>query len=180
MPGQEYSLNLGLDVLPISTDKDNLPDISRLYNAVKNTARALDTYTGAIPVQQEDREAVGINTLKLQNICKMMVKTTVAVEAGMIVAVEWSGTEFLCHPRIPPEPSLLGNVFVLEDVAVGEYAEVYLKGLNYGCSGLAIGSTPVVYDTYPGIIMTTPPGSFVDSLLIAGTVLSSNAVWMAQ
>ena len=83
--GQEYSLNLGLDVLPISTDKDNLPDLNRLYNAVKGVARGLDTYTNIISPPEDEWESIGCGYNRVRNATRSYVIAGEDLAAGTFV-----------------------------------------------------------------------------------------------
>ena len=174
--GQEYSLNLGLDVLPISTDKDNLPDLNRLYNAVKGVARGLDDYTGAISVPKDEWSERSIGSLRLQNMCRVYVKTSIALVAGQFVGFTNVGSELSVIAANATAPNLFARGFVLESFAVDEFAEVFLAGLNYRLSGLMPGEAYKLNDAGAVVALSVVPTSYTNAL---GVALATNALWFA-
>lgn len=171
--GQEYSLNLGLDVLPISTDKDNLPDLNRLYNAVKGVARGLDDYTGAISVPKDEWSERSIGSLRLQNMCRVYAKTGEELVAGQFVSLTASGSELYVLAANATNPSRFPRGFVLESFSVGDYVEVYLSGLNYKLAGLTPGGIYKLDNT--GAVI--PEGVAGTYHVYLGIALATNAIW---
>lgn len=176
MAGQSYSTNLGLDVLPVSTDPDNLPDINRLYNAVKALAYNLDAATGVVSKPSDDWSTAGFSFLRLQNSCRLYVKFTEAVIPGNLVslynnagelAAQKAGGVFLAGG--------LARGFVLSSVAVGEYGEVFLKGLNNMIAGMTPGQAYDLSDTTAGVL--TAVGATSPYKQPCGFAVDTNAFW---
>ena len=141
--GQEYSLNLGLDVLPISTDKDNLPDLNRLYNAVKGVARGLDTYTNTLSPQEDEWQAIGFGYNRVRNLTRSYVIAGEDLAAGTFVEFYAdSGTlkARLVNPGVSTVAPRPPNGFIQTAVAAGDVAEVFLSGLLTNVSGLTLGA----------------------------------------
>lgn len=138
---QDYSLNLGLDIVPITTDPQNLPDMYRLYNAVKGVAAALDSAAGTVSRPKGDWATVGTGALRTQNLSRFYVLASEAMTAGMIVSI-WNNAG-VPNVRKAGGPALgggLGNGFVLANVSASEYCEVFLAGANTGITGLVPGT----------------------------------------
>jgi len=130
---QQYSLDLGLDIVPISKDPENMGDMYRLYNAVKLVAGALDLYTGSLGANAEDWSIADTTYVRSQNISRIYRIFDIAVTAGQIVTIKSTGniglaTTGLAHGWSPIP------------VAAGQYGEVRLFGLHTSVSGLTPGT----------------------------------------
>lgn len=164
--GQEYSLNLGLDVLPISTDKDNLPDLNRLYNAVKGVARCLDTYTNTLSPQEDEWQAIGFGYNRIRNLTKSYVIAGEDLAAGNFVEF-YTDAGILKARIVNPPTSIPGPRppcgFVQESFVSGNFAEIYLAGLLTNIAGLVLGthywyywdSSDIIGPTYQKGFITT-------------------------
>lgn len=144
---QQYSVNLGLDIVPITKDPDNIGDIYRLYNAVKSVAAALDSYTGAIGADVADWPVAGTEFLLVQRECRIYVLFDATVTVGQLVALNSSGNAVL---------SAVGTVMGWAPVAVtsGQYGEVRLFGLDVAVAGLTPGTWYYASATPGGITAT--------------------------
>jgi len=144
---QSYSVNLGLDIVPISKDPDNSGDLYRLYNAVKSLASALDSYTGVTGANSDDWSVAGTEYLLLQRTARIYVLFDVAVTLGQLVALNSSGHAIL---------SGIGTVqgWAPTAVAAGAYGEVRLFGLHTAVSGLTPGTAYYASSTAGGITGT--------------------------
>ena len=142
---QQLSLNLGLDVVPLSKDPDNLGDIYRLYNAVKLLAAALDAYTGIIGASAEDYATAGSSFILTQNSARLYIQFAATVTAGQLVKITAAGKADL---------GVAGNVigWAPAAVAINDYGEVRLLGLDTAIAGLTPGVTYYASAGTPGAI----------------------------
>lgn len=172
---QDYSLNLGLDIVPITTDPQNLPDMYRLYNAVKGVAAAIDSYTGPVSRPKADWPTAGTSAIKTQNMARWYVTTSEALTAGMIVSI-WNDAG-VAKVRKAGGPALgggLGAGFVLASFAAGEVAEVLLSGLNTGISGMIPGTYYDLSLVTAGAVSTGVASPNKQTL---GVALTASALW---
>lgn len=156
--GQEYSLNLGLDVLPISTDKDNLPDLNRIYNAVKLIARGLDTYTNTLSPPVDEWQAIGFGYNRVRNLTKSYVIAGEDLAAGNFV--EFYVDAGILKARIVNPPTVITGPrppcgFVQESFVSGDFAEIYLAGLLTNIAGLVLGAHYWYYWDISGTSLST-------------------------
>jgi len=168
--GYSTSTNLGLDIVPITNDPENLGDISRLYNAVKLVASAMDTYTGAGRIDSADMEATGTSGVIVQNMCKVFVLFVEDVTAGMLVALDASGNAV---------KGVAGTVIGWSPIAVtsGNYGEVRLLGLHTAVSGLTPGTTYYASNITPGYIDFGPPIWEGKKVQPVGVALTANSMF---
>jgi hypothetical protein len=172
---QDYSLNLGLDILPITTDPQNLPDMYRLYNAVKGVAAAIDNYTGAVSRPKADWPTLGVNAIRNQNMSRLYIMTSEVLTAGMIVSI-WddAGTAKVRKAGGPALAGGLGAGFVLASFSAGEYCEVFLSGLNTGIAGMVPGTYYDLSLVTAGAVSTGVASPNKQTL---GVALSATALW---
>jgi hypothetical protein len=142
---QQLSLNLGLDVVPLSKDPDNLGDIYRLYNAVKLLAAALDAYTGILGALTEDYATAGSDFILTQNSARLYTQFAATVTAGQLIKITAAGKADL---------GVAGNVigWAPAAVAINDYGEVRLLGLDTAIAGLTPGVTYYASAGTPGAI----------------------------
>jgi hypothetical protein len=132
MPNQ-FSVNLGLDIVPQSKDPDNLGDLYRLYNASKSLAGALDDYTGAIGANQEDWSVAGTEYLLLQRMTRIYVQFAVTVTTGQILTINSAGNAALAATGA-------AQGWAPAPVAAGAWGEMRLMGLHSAVAGLTPGT----------------------------------------
>lgn len=140
----QSSINLQLDVLPASTDKNNFADLFKLYNAVKLLADSIDLYTGeGIPTGSESYN--GLTYLRLQKIARVYLQASVAITPGQMVGINASSQFILGTP---------GTVrgFAPAAISSGAYGEIDLLGLCLNYTGLTPGAT--YYAAAAGAIST--------------------------
>ena len=130
---QQYTTNLGLDLVPISKDPNNNGDLYRLYNAVKAVAANLDAYTGAAGAETGDWAVAFTEFLLLQRMSRVYVVFGSTVTAGQLVGINSSGQAVL---------AATGAVqgWAPNAVAAGQYGEMRLLGLHTAVSGLTPGT----------------------------------------
>lgn len=130
---QQLSLDLQLDIMPTTQDKDNLYDIAKLYNAVKLVASALDSYTGILGAEPEDYASADTRFITIQNMARLYRKAAVAISGGNTVSLNSSGEYIL---------GTIGTVvgWAPSAIAAGSYGEVKLLGLCPNIGGLTPGA----------------------------------------
>lgn len=155
MSGQAYSFNLGLDIVPISTDADpdGVQNFHRLYNAVKGVAIALDSAAGTISKPKEDWSTTGIGYLRAQNLSRFYCLFSESVISGNMVSI-WdnAGTP---NARKAGGVGLAGGLaagFVLAPVTAGQYGEIFLSGANTAISGMTSGVYYDLSNTTAGLV----------------------------
>ena len=65
--------NLGLDIMPITQDPQVLPDMIRVYNAIKLLSSNLDIYSGVQGESSDYWGQAGITRLLITNLCRLYV-----------------------------------------------------------------------------------------------------------
>ena len=143
----QYSQNLGLDLVPLTKDPENLGDIYRLYNAVKLVMTALDSYTGAIPPESGDWSTVGSSAIMVQNLCRHYAQAATNITPGQLIALNSSGQFIL---------GTVGNVIGWAPLAInsGAYGEIKLLGLHTAVAGLTPGVSYYASSTAGAITST--------------------------
>lgn len=164
---QEYSLNLGLDVVPQTKDPDNLGDIYRLYNAAKALAYALDAYTGAIGASAEDYNIAGTEFLLLQRMSRVYLEYGANATAGQLLAINSSGKLVL---------GTIGNVVAWSPSGgtLGQFGEARLLGLHSAVSGLTPGISYYASST-PGAITSSVTAQKVGVAMAANKLMFNPA-----
>ena len=152
--GASFTSNLGLDIAPISTDKNNLRDLWALYNAVKILATNLDSYTGIV----EEEVAYWPSTppqgsLLLQNHSRIYVPFSETVTPGNTITL-WNDSGVLRAKK-----GSAGDVrgFAPHAVSSGSYGVVCLLGLCQVISGMTPGIVYYAQPTIPGLVTATVP-----------------------
>ena len=174
-----YTSNLGLDIMPITQDPKVLPDMIRVYNAIKLLASNLDIYSGAQGESSEYWGQAGITRLLITNLCRLYVPASETIKAGMIVNLYNSSGNLTARkavdsPSNKSDPYYPQNAFALSN-SVGGQVEVALMGVNTAYSGLVPGTTYYT-STTPGNI--TAAGNITYHLNVVGTALNSTSLWI--
>lgn len=173
--GQAYSFSLGLDIVPITTDPENLQDMYRLYNAVKGLAIALDSAAGTISRPTEDWATAGVSSIRQQNMSRFYCKFSETVGAGHIVSF-WNNAG-VTTARKAGGASLAGGLgmgFVVAPVNSGDFGEVFLSGVNASIAGLTPGLTYDLSSSVAGLVTTSASSPYKQTL---GFALTDKAFW---
>ena len=171
---QQFSLNLGLDVMPISQDPDAMPDLMRLYNAVKLLAGALDEYTGALGAESGDYSTAGLTKLRLTGTTRIYVLFSEAVTSGQLVTLYNNAGVLTAKKAGGGTWAGLARGFVLSSVSNGAYGEVFLQGANNAISGMTPGTLYYTSDVTAGAVST---GATTPHIQPVGIALSANTLW---
>ena len=172
----QYSVNLGLDVFPTTTDPDNAFDINRLYNACRSLAIGLDSASGAIGRDPSEWAQTGTNALRLQNMTRVYVMFSESVIAGNIINLY--NNAGVLNARKAGGAALAGGLargFVIASVTSGSYGEVFLGGANAFISGLTPGTPYYLSTGTAGLLTPTAPGGGLTQDV--GFALSSSVLW---
>ena len=161
--------NLGLDIMPITQDPQVLPDMIRVYNAIKLLSSNLDIYSGVQGESSDYWGQAGITRLLITNLCRLYVPASEAISAGMIVNLYNNGGNLTARKA---SDNYSPNAFALANSTNGQI-EVALMGVNSAYSGLTPGT---VYhtSTTPGYISSAPG---LNSQVV-GTALNSTSLWI--
>lgn len=148
MANQEYSVNLGLDLSPISKDPENLGDLYRLYNAVKLVMSAVDSYTGILGAPNDQWSTIGADFITSQNSNRHYAQANVAISGGAICGLNSAGKIVL---------AVAGGVvgWAPFSIASGDFGEIRLFGVHKAVAGLIPGTTYYASAGTPGAITTT-------------------------
>lgn len=174
---QEYSLQLGLDLVPITTDPENLPDMYRLYNATKNLAVALDSAAGTISRPKGDWNTVGSGALRLQNLTRFYCLFSETVAAGHLINIY--NNAGVPNARKAGGVSLAQGLalgFVQEPVTAGQYGEIFLGGVNPYIAGLTPGALYYTSTITAGLLSASAGSPYIQSI---GFALDSSHLWFA-
>jgi len=138
------SINTGLPNIPDPPDPTFFAEFTRVYNAIRNLTIAVDSYTGALPVEpQYYAQTAPTSTLLSQNTQRLYVKFTDAAAYGQTLDL-WDNSGSLAA-RLSSAAAAGKPVrawcSTAGGVLVGGYGEVMLGGLCTAVSGLTIGQT---------------------------------------
>lgn len=127
-----YSTDLGLGLLPETKDKQNFPDMLRVYNALRALAGNLDSYTGKVPA------AVAANPVYSPSPATPSCTAGVALAVGSCINFGTSTTTLVATLAdaglgIPPQG------IILKGGAVGAAVTPAISGPAACFTGLAVG-----------------------------------------
>lgn len=173
-----YTSNLGLDIMPITQDPQVLPDMIRVYNAIKLLASNLDIYSGAQGESSDYWGQAGITRLLITNLCRLYVPASESISAGMIVNLYNSGGNLTARKAVDSTTSINTGVYYPQNAfalsnSTGGQVEVALMGVNTAYSGLTPAVTYYTSST-PGYI--TPADTYHKN--VVGTALNSTSLWI--
>ena len=170
MANNQLSINLGLDIVPISKDPENVGDIYRLYNAVKLVASGLDQYSGAVGADATDWSTAGTAWIQLQNLARLYVQFNATVTTGQLIALNSSGQAVL---------GTAGNVigWAPTGVTSGQYGEVRLLGLHTAITGMTPGQVYYASNSVAGGITAGPPLTEGYRVQEVGFAIASNKLF---
>lgn len=156
------SVNMGLDISPITQDKHLLGDLKRLYYALTALADALDNYTGILGAQPDEYATANMQYLRTQDISRLYRKATVAITAGQTVSIDAAG-QFIV--------GVLGTVvgWAPANIAINAYGEIRLAGKCTSFAGLAPG-TKYYAQAAPGTIGAGVTAQSIGMALDANTM----------
>lgn len=133
MANLEYSVNLGLDLVPLTKDPENAGDIYRLYNAAKLIMAAVDQYTGILGAPSDQWATIGADFITSQNQNRHYAQAAAAITAGQICTINASGQIALALA-----PNAVG--WAPFAIAAGAYGEIRLFGIHKAVTGLTPGT----------------------------------------
>ena len=164
MPNQ-LSVNLGLDSIPSTRDPDNLYDITRLYNAVKALAGALDTYTGVLRAEIVDYSSASTKLITSHCTNRLYKQAAVDIAAGNTVSINSSGQFVL---------GVAGTVigWAPLPITAGAYGEVRLFGLCQSIGSLTPGTA--YYASATAGLVTSTAGAQKIGIAIEATKMMFN------
>ena len=132
MANQEYSVNLGLDLVPLAKDSETLGDLYRLYNACKLIMSAVDQYTGILGASSDQWSTMGADFITSQNQNRFYGQALAAITPGQFCGLKASGQIVT---------ALAGNIIGFAPFAIGagSYGEIRLFGIHKAVTGLTPG-----------------------------------------
>lgn len=170
----QLSLNLGLDLAPLCTDEKVLPDLYRVYNAIKLLNSQLDDFAGVIGVDPALWSTSGADRITLQNLTRYYVATTDNLTVGQCVNVyNVAGVAKVRKSGGGAFTPTRG--FVLANYTAGDFVEVFLAGVHNGFAGLTPGVLYYTSDVTAGAVTATPPAS--PNRQAVGYALSASQLW---
>jgi hypothetical protein len=172
MPHQ-LSLNLGLDVMPISQSPDTLPDLLRLYNACNLLASQIDDFTGAIGAEPSTWSQQGASRIVTQNGARLYCQTTEALSPGNVVTLYNSGATTLAKKAGGSTWQGYARGFVLDTFAANSWCEIFLIGVNNAIAGMTPGTVYYISEGTPGLIAAST-GTHAQKV---GYALSTTQLW---
>lgn len=148
------SVNLGLPATPDTDDTKLYAGLLPLYNAVRNVAYALDSYTGNGLITREEYSQVNsVSQLLIQKQAIMFIKAAEAMSAGTLVNVfDYLGTP---HIRKAQSGVYRCHAFTIDSVAIGAHVPICFFGLCPFIGGLTAGVEYYVSASTPGAVTTT-------------------------
>jgi len=144
----EYSQNLGLDLVPLSKDPENLGDLYRLYNACKLIMGAVDTYTGILGAPNADWNTIGADFITIQNTARFYGQASIAIGGGAICGINAAGKLILATAG-----QAVG--WAPFPIALNAFGEIRLIGVHKAVTGLTPGTAYYSSAGTPGAITTT-------------------------
>ena len=138
------SVNTGLPNIADPPDPSFFPEFTRVYNAVRNIALALDAYTGFVGVDKQFwGQTTPATSLLSQNLQRLYVPASVNISYGQTVNLYSNAgvlTARLANASAAGTP-MHGWCSTSGGVLAGATGEFMLGGLCPAISGLTIGST---------------------------------------
>lgn len=170
------SINTGLPNIPDPADPADFAEFARIYNAIRNTAIALDAYTGALAAEpQFYSQTPAATTLLVQNMQRVYCKFDTLTAYGKTVYLYQSGgilTAGLSTATDPTKP-IRGWCNTPSGVAAGAYGEVMLGGLCSAIGGMTPGTTYFAGNTAGTI--ANGPGTYSQKV---GFAISASQIFM--
>lgn len=160
MANQEYSVNLGLDIVPISRDSENLGDLYRLYNACKLTMSAIDQYTGILGAPQDQWNTIGADFITSQNQNRHYAQAAVNISGGAVCGLDATGKIVLATAG-----AVIG--WAPFSIAANDFGEIRLFGVHIAVAGLTPGTWYYASAGTPGAITATVTGQKIGYALKA-------------
>jgi hypothetical protein len=158
---QKLSVNLGLDQLPSTDDQALFIQLTRIYNAIRNLASGVDTYTG--PLQYDSAlwsVLTPAQTLWTAGANRLYLKFSDTVVAG--AACNIYDNAGVMTARKAGGPAWAGGDakgYSTGAVNAGDYGELILLGLCTLYSGLTRGATYWASNATAGNITATKPNA---------------------
>ena len=152
------SINLGLPNLPDPPDPAFMAEFIRIYNAMRNLAVAVDSYTGALPAEPDTySQTPAQNTILVQNMQRFYVKFDFTATYGKTVYIYNNAgvTTAGASDATIAGRQMRGWCNTIAGVTSGNFGEVVLGGLCTAIAGLTAGNVYYNGNT-PGTISSTP------------------------
>jgi len=167
------SINLGLDNIPDPPDNTFFGIFVRVYNAIRNLAIALDSYTGTLDPESADLPQLGFSGLRAQNTLRLPVIFGVAITAGQIVHLYNDAGTLKAELASALTTAKPAHGWCSIPAGVGEYGEIRLGGLCELIGGLTPGATYYLGDAAGTIAVTA--GTTTQRV---GTALGASAIYV--
>lgn len=164
------SINLGLPAAPEVDSPELYGALLPVYNAVKNTMYAVDSYTGNGLITTEEYSQVNAySQLSAYKINVMYIQLTETVTKGQIVNIWNSGG---ARGRKAVGGTSRGHAFALDSGVAGQHIPICFQGLCTLIGGLTPGSEYYLSVT-AGAITPTATHHRV------GTAIGPNHLWFS-
>ena len=177
---QKLSMNLGLAQIPETQDQKLFGELYKVYNAIKNLAATVDTYTGAL---QQDQELWSIlsptDTIHSQNTNRLYVEYSEDVGLGEFVTL-WNDAGTLKAKKaggVVWAGDCRGYCSVGGGVTAGNFGEVILFGLHPLVAGATPGTLYYISNTTAGTITPTKPATSGNTIQPIGYALAYNILF---
>ena len=143
------SINLGLDNIPEPPDPAFFGIFVRTYNAIRNLALAVDTYTGALDpdASQSLLAQLGTSALRTQNTTRLYCIFGAAITAGQIVHLYNDAGTLKAELASALTAAKPMHGWCSIPAAAGSWGEVMLEGRCDLIAGLIPGATYYLGDT---------------------------------
>lgn len=153
--------DLRLPLQPETNDQQLAYELSKVYNAIRNTALWATDQTGAIARPIEDwASLLPSDTIKTQNLNRVYVKATEALAFGELVKYELVAGVFQARKANANSATpyqAQGFCSQIGGIALGAYGETQCGiGLCTGITGLTVG-TAYYLSTVAGLITNSKP-----------------------
>ncbi len=172
------SVNLGLPATPDIKDKQLFVEFLRVYNAINNLARALDTYSGSTQESEQYWDQIEIKAIRVQNLTKLYPIFSVDVPAGAMINVY--NVSGVLHARLASaaDNTKPARGFSTAAVSSGDRGEVLLLGANTHLSGLTPGTLYYLSEaSLTGQVTETAPVTVGNLIQPVGFAVSSSVLF---
>lgn len=164
------SINLGLPATPEVDTPELYGALLPVYNAIKNTMYAVDSYTGnSLISESEYSEVNAFGQLLLQKTAVLYVQLTETVNAGSMINFHNSGG---LRARKATGGTNRAHAFAVSNGLSGQTIPVCLFGLCLSLGGLTPGTDYYLSST-PGLITTSTSHHRI------GMALGPNHLWFS-
>lgn len=149
------SVNLGLPNIAEPPDIAFFGEFTRVYNAIRNLAIALDAYTGTLAADASLYTVTGSSAILLQNLTRLYVPFGVAIAAGQVVHLYNNAGVLTAELATAVAGVKPMHGWCSIAAGAGAYGEVMLQGKCDLIGGLTPGATYYLADA-AGAISNAP------------------------